>query len=255
MKISKIKKMNNGKYKIVLENGDIINTYDDVILSTNILYTYEIDNETLKKLEIKNDYYSLYNKAIKYISKRLRSEYEIEEYLNKNNGSKIDIKNVIKDLKNNGFINDVNFTKAYIYDRFNLYNDGPYKIKKDLINYNIDESIIDENISKLKYEDIKSKIEKYVSKKVRLDHKHSISIIKSKLKLELYNLGYDNNMIEEVLNNINCNSNIEKEFNLIYNKLNKKYSGYELENKVKQKLYQKGYSLDEINNQLKRLGN
>ena len=35
----------------------------------------------------------------------------------------------------------------------------------------------------------------------------------------------------------------------------KKYTGVELENKIKQKLYQKGYSLDEINEQIKRLGN
>ena len=255
MKISKIKKLNNDKYKIILENGEVINTYDDVILSTNILYTKELTDEQLEKIETKNDYYSLYNKAIKYISKRLRSEYEIEEYLNKNNNLKIDIKKIINDLKNNGYINDLNFAKAYIYDRFNLYNDGPYKIKKDLLSYKIDEAIIDENINNLKEEDIKSKVEKYVSKKVRLDHKHSISIIKSKLKLELYNLGYDNSIIEEVLSNIKYNSNIEKEFNNIYNKLSKKYSDFELENKIKQKLYQKGYSFEEINNQLKRLGN
>ena len=51
MKIAKIKKQKDGKYKIQLENGDILNTYDDVILSTNILYTKDIDDETLKKIE------------------------------------------------------------------------------------------------------------------------------------------------------------------------------------------------------------
>ena len=32
----------------------------------------------------------------------------------------------------------------------------------------------------------------------------------------------------------------EKEYQKLYNKLSKKYEGYELENKIKQKLYQKG---------------
>ena len=255
MKISKIKKLTGGKYKIILEDGDVINTYDDVILSTNILYTKELDEESLKKIKSKNDYYGLYSKAIKLISKRLRSEYEIEEYLNKNNPLEIDIKKIISDLKNNGYINDYNFTKAYIYDRFNLSNDGPYKIKKELINHNIDEEVIDKNLSEIKKEDIIKKIEKYVSKKVRIDHKHSSNMLKNKLKLELYNLGYDNKDIEDVLCNIKMNNNIEKEFNLIYNKLSKKYNGYELENKIKQKLYQKGYSFEEINEQITGLSN
>jgi len=255
MKIDKIKKMSGGKYKIVLEDGDTLTTYDDVILNTNILYSKEIDDETLEKIKNKNDYYTIYNKTIKFISKRLRSEYEVEEYLKKLETSDNDIKKIISSLKESGFINDSQFVKAYIYDRFNLSSDGPYKIKKDLINYKIEENIIEDNLSNLKDDDIKNKLEKIISKKIKLDHKHSINIIKNKIKVDLYNLGYDSYMIEDILNNIKIESNIEKEFNLIYNKLNKKYSGIELENKIKQKLYQKGYSFTEINEQLKRLSN
>ena len=255
MKIDKIKKMSGGKYKIILEDKDVITTYDDVILNTNILYSKEIDDETLEKIKNKNDYYSIYNKTIKYISKRLRSEYEVEEYLKKLETSSNDIKKIISSLKENGYINDTQFTKAYIYDKFNLSSDGPYKIKKDLIEFRIDENLIEENLSNIKEEDVKNKLEKIISKKVKLDHKHSISVIKNKLKIDLYNLGYDSYMVEEILNNIKIESNIEKEFNIIYNKLNKKYNGIELENKIKQKLYQKGYSFSEINEQIKRLSN
>ncbi len=255
MKIEKIKKMSSGKYKITLENNDVITTFDDVILSTDMLYTKEIDEETLNKIQSKNDYYNLYNKSIKLISKRLRSEYEIKEFLIKNNALESDIKKIIDLLKQNGFINDLNFTKAYIYDKFNLSNDGPYKIKNDLLNYQIDSNIIEENICLLKEEDIKKKLEKIILKKVRLDHKHSKNVLKNKIKIELYNLGYDNHMIDDVLNNVKFNDNIEKEFNIIYNKLIKKYNDYELKNKIKEKLYQKGYSYEDINEQIKRLGN
>ena len=251
MKIEKIKKLNNGKYKLILEDKEEVITYDDVILSTNILYNKEITDEELKKINSKNDYYDLYNKAIKFISKRLRSEYEVIKYLNKYNSN--DINKVIDLLKNNGFINDLNFTKAYIFDKFNLSNDGPLKIKKELLEHNINEDIIDKYLSELKYKDIKNKLEKYVNKKVKLDHKHSINMIKNKLRIDLYNLGYENGMIEEVLNNIKCNDNFIKEYNLIYNKLSKKYEVIELNNKLKQKLYQKGYSLEEINSKIKDL--
>ena len=247
MKIDKIIKLNNGKYKLLLENKDVLYTYDNVILNSNILYTKELDENTLDIINKENDYYSLYNKAIKYISKRLRSEYEVSMYLDKNNIKKEDKIKIINRLKENGYINDINFTKSYIYDRFNLSSDGPNKIKEYLLSHMIDESIIDENINNIKEEDILKKLEKIILKKVKLDHKHSISVIKNKLRFELKTLGYDIYMIEDILKNIKGNNNIEKEYNLIYNKLSKKYEGEILLRKIKEKLYQKGYSYDEIN--------
>ena len=246
MKIDKIIKLNNGKYKLLLENKDVLYTYDNVILNSNILYTKELDENILDIINKENDYYSLYNKAIKYISKRLRSEYEVSMYLDKNNIKKEDKIKIINGLKENGYINDINFTKSYIYYRFNLSSDGPNKIKEYLLNQMIDESIIDENIRNIKEEDILKKLEKIISKKVKLDHKHSINVIKNKLRFELKMLGYDIYMIDEILKDIKGNNNIEKEYNIIYNKLSMKYEGEILLKKIKEKLYQKGYSYDEI---------
>ena len=53
MKIEKIKKLSNGKYKIELDNKEKITTYDEVILEENILYKKEIDNELINKINIK----------------------------------------------------------------------------------------------------------------------------------------------------------------------------------------------------------
>lgn len=248
MKIDKIIKLNNGKYKLLLENKEVLYTYDNVILSSNILYTKELDDKTIDIINKENDYYSLYNKAIKYISKRLRSEYEVNEYLNKSNLKENDKLKIIKSLKENGYINDTNFAKSYIYDRFNLSSDGPNKIKQSLLNYMIDEKIIDENMCSIKEEDIRKKLEKIILKKVKLDHRHSINVIKNKLRFELKTLGYDIYMIDDILKTINGNNNIEKEYNIIYNKLSRKYEGDILLKKIKEKLYQKGYSYDEIIN-------
>ena len=50
MKIEKIQKLKNNKYKIKLDSGDIINTYDDVILNNSLLFNKEIDLELLNKI-------------------------------------------------------------------------------------------------------------------------------------------------------------------------------------------------------------
>ena len=52
MKIEKIKK-SGSKYKITLDNGEVISTFDDVILENNLLFDKNIDSSLLNKFIIK----------------------------------------------------------------------------------------------------------------------------------------------------------------------------------------------------------
>ena len=65
----------------------------------------------------------------------------------------------------------------------------------------------------------------------------------------MINLGYSKEIILKILeNNIESDTDVlRKEFDRIYNKLKIKYNGIELENKVKQKLLQKGFNISDIN--------
>lgn len=247
MKINKIKKLSGDKYKIELDNGEKITTYEDVLLEENILYKKEIDNELLNKINIKNDYYKIYTKTLKYIMTKIRSEKEINAYLDKQNLEQKDKEKIISKLKNNGMLNDNNFYIAYISDRIRLSNDGPYKIKNELLNHNIDLNKINEELSK--YNDlIYEKLEKLITKKIKTN-KDSEYILKQKLTNYFINLGYEKSMIDEILNSIKIDNSdsLKKEYEKQYKKLSKKYSGEELKYKIKNNLYQKGYKIDEIN--------
>ena len=70
-----------------------------------------------------------------------------------------------------------------------------------------------------------------------------------KLKNDLINLGYEKDLINNVLNNIDIeesNEILEKEYQKEYKKLSKKYNGKELEAKLKYNLYKKGFNLSNI---------
>lgn len=250
MKIDKIKKLNSGKYKIELEDKNKIITYDDVILKHNLLFNKEIDSNKLNELNIDTKYYDIYNKCLKHISTKLRSEKEIEIYLDKFAIELEDKNKIINDLKKIGFINDLNFTKAYISDRIYLSNDGPEKIKKNLLEHNISFDVIEEEISKIDEQIIKEKLSKLISKKVKNNHKDSNYIMRKKIYNDMINLGYSQNMFNEcyeLLEN-NDDSNLIHEFDKLYKKLSVKHTDEELYLKIKQKLYQKGYSLSDIDN-------
>lgn len=251
MKIEKIIKTNNGKYKVELDNKEKIVTYDDVIINNNLLYKKEIDSEILNKINNDTSYYNIYNKVIKYINIRLRSEKEINLYLDKI-GVKEEKENIIKNLKKDNMINDRVFSRSYINDKFNFSNYGINKIRKDLLEHNINEEVIEEELLIITNGDIINKLRKYVLKKSKVNKK-SLYLFKQKMINELINLGYDLDDINLVLSEIKQNDDVlEKNYNIIYNKLSKKYEDEELIFKVKQKLFQKGFNKDEIEEYIKK---
>lgn len=201
MKIEKYESINNGQYKIYLSDGTILKINSDVIINNNLLYKKEIDNTLLNKILKENDNANIYNKCVKYISVRLRSKKEIIDYLKKLN---IDnTADIIDKLTKNNLINDEVFTKAFIKDKINFTSYGPYKIRQELNKYNIDNEIIDKYINDIDEEILIDKVDKQINKMIKSNRKYSGNILKSKIYNNLYNNGFDKDMIINVLNNYN----------------------------------------------------
>lgn len=248
MKIKKIKKLSANKYKIEFTNGDSLITYDQVILKNNILLKSEIDNDLYLEMVKANDYYSMYSKAVKYIMTRLRSEEEIKKYLSKYVDDTNMVHTLIEQLKQEGLINDHRYIQAFIEDKVNLTNYGPKKIIKELDNLGMNKDAVLDTLANYDEELFFLKAEKYAQKKVRMNHKNSIYIVKQKIERDLLDLGYHREMITEILSNISIDDGaaIEKEADKLYRKLQSKYSGNELLYQVKQRLYKKGFTNDTI---------
>lgn len=242
MKIIKYKYLNNSKYKIYLEQ-DEIELYEDIIINYNILNKKELSKEEIDNLLKENNYYDLYYKSIKYIKAKLRTKKEIHKYLEKYNASLKDIKSIIEKLEKDGYINDELYAKSYIHDSIILKLDGPLKIKKHLLDEGISNDIVIEELKEFDDELIDEKIEKYITKSLKQNKNKSLYALKQKLIYNLINLGYEKDNILNHIENINYSDEElkEKEYDKLYKKLSNKYSGKELEFKIKQKLYEKGF--------------
>lgn len=248
MKIDKITKNKNGKYKIVFDNKESITTYDDVILNNGILFKKELSSEEINKITNDSNYYDVYNKTIKFISVKMRSEKEIIKFLEKKEITVQEKGQIILKLKEIKLINDEKFAHAYFQDRINLSNDGPDKIKQDLINNDISDSIIEEIYDKLDQATIYEKLDKLIQKKIKINHSKSNFMLKQKIVYDMVNMGYDKTMIIDILEKrLTNNTNIiNNEYLKLKHKLSKKFSEEELERKIIQKLQQKGFSFEEI---------
>ena len=241
MKIVKYKKLNGNKYQVILEDNSKINLYEDVILEKELLLKKEVDDlESLLNANLK---YGIYEEALHYISIKLRSKKEIYNYLIKKGYQEEDINKTIDKLIKNGYINDDYYSKCYINDRINLSLDGPVKIKKYLDSLDISNLVYDKYLDEFNKELVYSRINKYLEKQLKVNKK-SIYIFKNKMLINLINLGYAASDINHCLMNINVSNQDElkeKEKEKLYKKLSRKYTGIELDRKVKEKLYQKGF--------------
>lgn len=244
MKITKYVKGKSNKYKVIIDD-ESYTLYDDVIVKYGLIMKSDIDKTLFDEIIAYNNELDSYYMSIKYITKKLRSELEIREYLNKKEIPRNIIDKTIERLKENRFLNDEVFLKAYINDQINLSNNGPKKIKNNLLKLGITDELIDDYIRKVDYTIWNKKIDKYISKKINTNHNSSARILKMKITNDLVNLGYDKEDISSIINNYDIiDVDIKRrEYEKAKRQLSKKYSGYELEKKIMEKLYRKGFHI------------
>ncbi len=245
MLIKSIKKLTKGRYKIIIDDNELI-LYEQILIKYSILKAKEIDPKLIKEIEKENQNIEMYETSLRYLDTKMRTEKEVIKYLTDKYNYK-DVENLLIRLKKEGLIDDSKYVKSFINDKINLSNDGPYKIKRDLIQKRIIEDLIEIDIDN---NILLDKLRRIMPRYINLYKKNSKNMIKNKTVNYFLNLGYDKEIIEEVFDSLDVkgdNTKIKKDYEKLIKKYKAKYSGYKLESTIKQKLFQKGYSIDEIN--------
>ncbi|NLC48691.1 MAG: hypothetical protein GX758_04975 [Tenericutes bacterium] len=240
MQIVKFKKIGKSKYKIFFDNTEIV-LYEDVILKYELLLKKEIDVHLIDKIIEENKFYEAYYLSLNYIEIKMRNKKEINEYLLRKEFNNKIIDKTIKKLESLNLLNTKKYIESFINDKINLTNYGPFKIKRQLIEYEFDEEEINSYLDNIDENIWREKIINIINKRKILMKNKSYMMFINKLKNDLFNLGYDTYLIDEELSNITYESNaVNKE----YEKLNKKYKGDK--NKIIASLLRKGFIYEEI---------
>lgn len=244
MKINKFKKVGKNKYKVFFDNNEII-LFEDIILKYNLLVIKDVNLSLLNTIIEENKFYEAYDSVLSYIEIKMRNKKEIINYLKRKNYSEKLINDVLDKLISLNLLNDEMYVNAFINDKTNLSNDGPYKIKKTLLELSFNEELIDKYLECIDNSVWINKLEKLINKKKNIMKTKSYYMFVTKIKNDLYNLGYDKSMIESLLSNIKYESDALKKD---YEKSLKKYND---KNKIFSYLLRKGYSYDEISSLIK----
>ena len=248
MKIIKYKKGSKGLYKVELDDGRCLALYEEVILKFDLLLKKEVLESELDDIEKFNLECDVYYVALNSLKSRFKSVYDTKEFLLKKEYPSDLVEKSVDKLVSQGYLNDRSYAKGFINNKMVTSNMGPNKIRKELLEHRISLDIINEELVVFEEEIQLEKINKVVDKLIRSNHTRGGFVLKKKITNDLVMLGYDIDLINKVIIDFDFSNDkdmVKKEYDKLYKRLSRKYSGNELEYKIKEKLYQKGLYYEE----------
>ena len=147
-------------YKVLFDNDMEFQFYEDVILEHQLLMKKEITEKDLQSIQEANLAYDVYYQALKSLKSRFKSVYEMKLWLLKKEYPEDLINQAIQKLKSQGYLNDELYAKSYLNEQMMTTSNGPYKIRRSLLEKKISEDIIDEVLENYGEEEQRSKINK-----------------------------------------------------------------------------------------------
>lgn len=249
LKIIKYKKGAKGLYKVELDNGKVLSLYEDVILKFELLLKKEIHECELKSINDYNLECDVYYVALNNIRARFKSTHDLKEFLRRREYPGELIDKAVDKLLNQGYLNDRSYARSYINNQIITTSKGPLKLEKELLDKKIEIGIIKEEMEIFDIDCQIEKINKIISRGLKSNRTRGGIILKQKIYNDLKILGYDGSVINRVIDDYsfeNDQSIAKKEYEKLYRRLSRKYSGSELENKIREKLYQKGLKYEKV---------
>ncbi len=234
--IKKLVKKSANLYTITCNDIDY-DVYENTIIKLNLLSSSVRCEDVKEQISYYNNYYILYNKVLKKLSKSFLAKVDVENFLKKQTQDTDVIFAICEELVLKKIVDDNAYKKHYITSFEANYKYSSKKICDLLAKKNIflttQEKEILSDLDFDKAQSVINKLEKQVKDKSLLEFK-----MKCKLKLQEYQ--YNSTVISEVTNNI-CYNEYDAMLES-YNKLSKRFD----KKKVIQKLYSRGFDYNLI---------
>ncbi|GAB3042506.1 recombination regulator RecX [Virgibacillus ainsalahensis] len=259
-KITRIttQKKHKNRYNIFLDDGQG-ETYgfsvdEAILVEYRLRKGLEMDDSMITTLVQKDTVHKLYTQAIQFLSYRMRTKKEIHDYLVKKEAEDEQIDQIMGKLDEERLIDDKQFAAMFVRTRINTSFKGPAVIKKELIEKGVAATVASEAVEQYPYEIQYEKIQKLIEKKQKQSKKDSFRKQVQNLQATLMQKGFPQDVIKDALSDINDEKNEEAEWEAVvyqgeklFRKHQTKYEGYRLQNKVKEGLFRKGFSIELIN--------
>lgn len=203
-KITKIEiqKRNKERVNVFLDGEYAFAISAELVYKEGLKVNSEIDSEKIGIIAKQENFIKCKESALRIIERAYKTEKEVRDKLKLKEYDDNSIEKSIKFLKEYNFINDNNYTKAFINDK--LKTMGSQKIKYSLIQKGVSKEIIENELSNLNKENEKDTALNIAKKKlISIRKKENDNYkISGKLYRYLISKGYESDVIGDVVKEV-----------------------------------------------------
>jgi regulatory protein len=143
----KRKKRTKEGYLIYLNDGREILSYIDFIVKFKVKVGKQLTEEQIKEMKSESEVILAKEIAYRFISYKPRTLKEVSDKL-KAKGFQSDlVSKVVEELKNYGFINDLEYARNFVLNRSRSKTLGELALRRELLSKGISSEIVDEVLS------------------------------------------------------------------------------------------------------------
>lgn len=246
-------KNNNERYNLYLDEKYAFSVDEAVLIKYQLSKGKVIEDFTIDEMVFDDEVRKAYNKAINFLSYRMRSEHEVKQKLLQSEFGEAVILEAVRKLYEHGFLNDESFTKALVATQKKNSKKGPAAIRQELKKKGIEKDLQEKILQTYSEEEQLTIARTLTEKIINQNEAKTPSQIKQKIQDTLQRKGYNFTIISQAIDSFELDKNEEEweeiigsQGEKIWRKYASKYKDYELRVRVKQALYQKGFPAEHI---------
>lgn len=145
MKVTAIKQQvkQPGRYSIYVDGKFCVGLSEKDVFDLGVKINKQLDEEGLKQLKQASLLGKLFDRALRYLGIRMRSEHELRAYLTKKGATDEEQQDILNKLSKYGYVNDEAFAKSWIEDKRTTKKRSNRRLMLDLRQKGVAKSIID----------------------------------------------------------------------------------------------------------------
>lgn len=251
-KVEKQKK-NHSRYSLYLNERFAFGVYEDTLIKFSLFKGSFLEQECIEEIKRFDEMIGAYQTAVKFLTHQLRSEQEVRQRLLKENYSDQMIHEVVLKLHQQGFLDDDIYADAYVQTTKTVRKKGVHALKKELKQKGIEELVAEKAVASYSFEEQRENAADLMQKYIKRQSHTSVKMLQQKSYHFLLQKGYPSSVINTVIQEYDFRGmedeemeSIEHHASKILKRLEKKYSGKELQFKLKTALFQKGFMQESI---------
>lgn len=158
----------------------------------------ELSEAEVEGLRDEDGYHRAYSRSLDYLSRRPRSESELDRYLREREVSEAHRARVIERLRRNGFLDDAAFAQYWIENRETFRPKGAMALRAELRQKGLDETIINQSLAESELDEEEGAYRvarRYVPRLAEITERH---LFQQKLAAPLSRRGFSWEVIRSV---------------------------------------------------------